>query len=97
MKRLKRRRLNLKRISILIIIIVLVVCLIKFLPNKNNELKNETIITPEPLFKENKLSLVMVGDALIHDRLYNDAYHDGSYDFKPYLKLIKEKIKDYDD
>ena len=38
----------------------------------------------------------MVRDALIHDRLYNDAYNDGVYDFKPYLKLIKDKVKNHD-
>ena len=40
--------------------------------------------------------MIMVGDALIHDRLYNDAYNGTTYDFKPYLKYIKEVVSSYD-
>ena len=97
MKRLKRRKIKIKRIIIAILIpIIITIALIKAFPKKEKE---EKILEPteqELVVKEDKLNLVMVGDALIHDRLYNDAYHDGTYDFKPYLKLIKEKIKDYD-
>lgn len=96
MKRYKKtkRKLNLKNISILllIIIIILTIILISIKPKKE-EVK-------EPVIKDNKkeykLSLIMAGDALIHDRLYNDAYKDGEYDFRPYLRLIKEKVKKYD-
>ena len=95
MKR-KRRKLKTKRIIILLIMLIgIIFFTVKLLPKKDIELdKKET--PKEEIIKEDKISLVMVGDALIHDRLYNDAYHDGVYDFKPYLKLIKEKIKDYD-
>ena len=41
-------------------------------------------------------SLVMVGDALIHSAVYEDAYNGTSYDFKPMLSRIKPLIKDYD-
>ena len=41
-------------------------------------------------------SLVMVGDALIHSAVYEDAYTGDGYDFKPMLKEIKPLIKDYD-
>ena len=46
--------------------------------------------------KEMDASLVMVGDALIHSAVYEDAYTGSSYDFKPMLKEIKPMIKDYD-
>ena len=90
----KGRKINLKRISILFIIIILILLLILIkIPNKKTEVKS---LEKKDTKEEYKLSLVMVGDALIHDRLYNDAYKDGGYDFKPYLKLIKDKIKNYD-
>ncbi len=47
--------------------------------------------------KEYKASLVMVGDALIHNSVYDDARtSNGSYDFKPMLENIKPLIKTYD-
>ena len=54
--------------------------------------------TPEvirPLNYEAKL--LMVGDALIHSSVYNDALtEDGNYDFKPMLKYVKPILKSYD-
>ncbi len=46
----------------------------------------------------NKLSMVMVGDALIHDSVYNDAYNNSTktYDFTKQLELIKPIISSYD-
>ncbi len=42
-------------------------------------------------------SLVMVGDALIHSAVYQDARQaDGSYDFKPMIARIKPMIENYD-
>lgn len=47
--------------------------------------------------KEYKASLFMVGDALIHYGVYNDAKQsDGSYDFKPMLEYIKPISSKYD-
>lgn len=46
--------------------------------------------------KEYKASLIMVGDALIHNSVYQDAYSNGTYDFKPMLENIKPVIKKYD-
>lgn len=45
--------------------------------------------------KDMDVSLVMVGDALIHSSIYDDAYNGTSYDFKPMLSKIKPLIKDY--
>ena len=43
------------------------------------------------------MSLVMVGDALIHDSIYKDAYvGDNNYDFMDMFTDIGEIIKDYD-
>ena len=47
--------------------------------------------------KEYHASLFMVGDALIHSAVYQDAkVSDGSYDFKPMLELIKPISSKYD-
>lgn len=97
--RKKKRKLNLKRISLLLLVLVVaIISIIYLIHNKKPKYKldNKAVVTEEAKVKEYKLNMIMAGDALIHDRLYNDAYHDGSYDFKPYLKLIKEKVKDYD-
>ena len=92
----KKRKLKSKRIIILVLLLIAIIFLIiKLIPHKE-EKPLEDIKLSEEIKKEDKISLVMVGDALIHDRLYNDSYHDGIYDFKPYLKLIKEKISNYD-
>ena len=57
------------------------------------EEKQEEIKVP----KEYTASLFMVGDALIHSCVYQDAKQaDGSYDFKPMLELIKPISSKYD-
>jgi len=93
--KIKRKKLKIKNISIILIIIITFLSTILFIQNKvkkDNIIKNINIESPQ----EYTLTLAMVGDALIHDRLYNDAKTDNGYDFKPYLTLIKEKIKNYD-
>ena len=93
--RKKKQKISIKKISIFFLVIALIFFILKLIIPTSKE--EETLKVPElPKEKIDKLSLVMVGDALIHDRMYNDAYHDGKYDFKPYLKLIKEKVSNYD-
>ena len=47
--------------------------------------------------KEYYASMIMVGDALIHNSLYFDAKQaDGSYDFKPMLEVTKPITSKYD-
>ena len=43
-----------------------------------------------------KLNIIIVGDGLLHEALYADAFVNGTYDFKPKLELIKPIIKEYD-
>ncbi len=51
----------------------------------------------EKTSQEYKASIVMVGDALIHWGVYNDAKQsDGSYNFKPMLESIKPISSKYD-
>lgn len=99
MKRIKKK-LSLKRISSILIIPIFIILGIVYLNNNHKLTKQEDKIDivkdDKPAIKEYKLSMVMVGDALVHDRLYNDAYNGTTYDFKPYLRIIKDYIKDYD-
>ena len=83
-KKQKRNRLKIKNISILLIITILIVTTICFF-SKETYAKNENINeSPANPKKEYKLTLVMAGDALAHDRLYNAAKKDNSYDFNQY-------------
>ena len=69
-------------------------------------LKEKKVETKEPKkvlekeekeeIKTSKLSLVMVGDALLHSSVYNDAYKNGVYDFTSQLEYIKPIIQKYD-
>ena len=93
---MKRKRRKLKRISVFIILIFFLVVGIIYFSKKDVSNNNEEIISEKPTKEEYKVSLIMAGDALVHDRLYNDAYRNGIYDFKPYLSIIKEKVKNYD-
>lgn len=44
---------------------------------------------PYPKVEESKLSLIMVGDSLIHGAVYQDAKTSSGYDFKPMFSEIK--------
>ena len=63
--------------------------------------QKKTIKKEKNTSKENKksiekLSMVMVGDNLIHDKIYWDAKNEGGYDFKPIFREIKPIIQKYD-
>ena len=61
-----------------------------------NYLKDhQDVVIKQP--QDYNLKLFMVGDALIHDSIFKDAYqNDGSYDFKPMLEHIKPISSKYD-
>lgn len=89
-----------KKYVILVLIVVIVglgVYLLTQNKEKPKENKKETAeVKKEPEVKTSKLSLVMVGDGLLHSSVYNDAYKDGAYDFKPQLEYIKPIVQNYD-
>ena len=68
---------------------------------ENVEKKEDTVVedptVKEPVVEETELSLVMVGDCLIHGAIYLDAREaDGSYNFYKMIDKIKPVIKKYD-
>ncbi len=45
---------------------------------------------------QNRLKIVMVGDALLHKSVYEDARTDSGFDFTPMLESIASLLKPYD-
>lgn len=103
-KKKKKVQINLWK---LIFVIILIILAVKFVQNKGWEKlkfgKNETNSTSatqeEAKETTTSVSLVMVGDNLIHSSVYKDAQRlngGTGYDFKPIIEYIKEKTKNYD-
>ena len=86
---------------LVLLIILLCGCSIVNKENKrkdnstNNNIIDEQVI--EEVDEKKSMSLVMVGDALIHDSIYKDAYiGDNNYDFMGMFTDVGDIIKDYD-
>ena len=107
-KQVTKRKRKLKVGRILIALTILIIAIVGgcLLVNKltNNNTNNNVIAGDKNKPKEEekktyKLSMVMVGDNLIHSSIYKDANklagYDG-YDFKPMITMIKDKVKGYD-
>lgn len=92
--------LNRFKILIIIILLLIVITSVNLIKNfKTTETKEQKINNINLNIKDNpeyKLSLIMVGDALIHDDIYIDAKEGNNYNFTKMLSLIKEIVKDYD-
>ena len=96
-KRRGRKKLRKDRIILLILSFLLLSFGIYYLTNKkeNNILENKEAKEEEKV-KEYSLSLIMGGDALIHDKLYNAYKTDNGYDFKPIFTYLKEYLNGFD-
>ena len=97
-KKVKAKK-GLKVIIILLLIVVLGVFALDFFDvssyfiKSKKEKKEVSVEVP----REYEASLFMVGDALIHSCVYQDARQaDGSYNFKPQIEMIKEISSKYD-
>lgn len=92
-----KRKLKVKYSNVFFIIILII--FIFFLSSAKILLEKEIpkVEVEEPKVTETSLSLVMVGDCLIHGAIYDDAKtENGSYDFSKMLELVKPIIKSYD-
>jgi len=84
-------------------VMIIIICFF-YIDNKNTDLvleKEENMTIEEDIIEKKdekkSISIVMVGDVLIHDSIYNDAYiGDNNYDFKDMFLDIEPLIKDYD-
>lgn len=90
-------------LAILDFILVFVIVGILLFPKDSREIHSpDTLIALSqleveiPKTEHKELSLVMVGDALIHGSVYKDAYQNGTYDFRPMLELIKPITQSFD-
>ena len=100
----KRRRLKpvVKNTLFLLVIILLSTLVITFAFNNDNKTKKDDNKVEKNIKKENitvepaEYRLDMVGDALIHDKIYNDAKTGNTYDFKKMISLIKPITSKYD-
>lgn len=105
----KTRRIQIKLWKLLLIIAIIVAGVMIFsnkngenifqkISKKNND-NTETIQVHVPEETTTSMSMVMVGDNLIHSSIYKDANRlagGNGYDFAPIIELIKEKVKNYD-
>ena len=86
-----------KYVIVALLALTLASILIVFtLKEKKVETKEPKKVLEKEEIKTSKLSLVMVGDALLHSSVYNDAYKNGVYDFSSQLEYIKPIIQKYD-
>ena len=91
-----------KKYVIFVVLIILILIFISglYLLKKESqnepkqEEKTEEAQKEEP--KISKLSLIMVGDALLHGSVYRDAYKNGVYNFDSQLEYIKPIVQNYD-
>lgn len=97
---MKKRKLK-KKFKILLVLILIIITMVIFLINqkpkvepKKEEIKKEEVKKVEDSKKE--MSLIAVGDVLIHDSVYKDAKTSNSYDFSSMFELIKPILKKYD-
>ena len=97
----KKLRKNVKNFLILTIFVILASYTGWFLQRNESLNKQKVVINYETVNtkKTTKVSMAMVGDALIHATVYltaNRYANYNGYDFKPMLKYTKELIQDYD-
>ena len=102
----KRRKVRLKKKGKLFFIIILVVCAgivyfssssFSFFKSTDKVEKKDVIKKEVKKDKDYTAKVFMVGDALIHSAVYEDARQsDGSYDFTPMLSAIKPISSKYD-
>lgn len=94
----RRRKVNKKKVILFILIIIILVIGSIFIVSKlfDKEVVPSDNITDKDNDKEYSINMLMVGDLLVHDRLYNAMKTSDGYDFKPALTYIKDIVKDYD-
>jgi len=91
-------------ISILLLLIIIVFGVVYLI--NDSKMESKPIIKEEPKKQEevkeedevvdNELSLIMVGDCLIHGAIYSDAREGNTYNFYKMIDLIKPIISSYD-
>ena len=99
----KKVRIKKGFFALLLLFIIIGLGIWYYIYNQSSKLNNKVEKkVKEPIVEKKKVEnyqakIFMVGDALIHWGVYNDAKQsDGSYDFKPMLEAIKPISSKYD-
>ena len=106
MRKSKKKKVKLWVKIFLFIFVIMIFCLCgfifysKYLKKENNDTNTNKVNEVEKVEeKKYEVSLIAVGDNLIHSSLYKDANRHANYngyDFKPMLTYIKEIVTNYD-
>ena len=97
----KRRRIKKKSIILLFVLIILLIFIVILLQNHKPNVVDKNVKDVEKFVNNNgndvkKMSLIAVGDVLIHESVYKDAKTDNGYDFKKMFTMVKPIISKYD-
>lgn len=96
----KKKRCNLTifgKVIVIFFFLLTIFFILRGIPKQEiKENKSIKKVLKKETKKEMKASLLMVGDALIHSTLYQDAKTNYGYDFKPMLERIKPIASKYD-
>ncbi len=101
---MKKRKLKKSVYITFTIIVLFALTMVLFLQNqnKNNVDKSKEVVNQNDIedndekLKEKRLSLFAVGDILIHESVYKDAYENGTYNFHKMFTEVEPIIKKYD-
>ena len=94
----KRKKDKVLRIFVVLIILIIGIYFgYNKLLNTHNNISSDSKVNVDDNNHSTSISLIMAGDNLINDKLYNAAKKDdGSYDFKSMYSYIKDIVKNYD-
>lgn len=94
----KRKKDKVLRIFVVLIILIIGIYFgYNKLLNNHNNISSDSKANVDDNNHSTSISLIMAGDNLINDKLYNAAKKDdGSYDFKSMYSYIKDIVKNYD-
>ena len=94
----KRKKDKVLRIFVVLIILIIGIYFgYNKLLNNHNNINSDSKVNVDDNNHSTSISLIMAGDNLINDKLYNAAKKDdGSYDFKSMYSYIKDIVKNYD-
>ena len=94
----KRKKDKVLRIFVVLIILIIGIYFgYNKLLNNHNNISSDSKVNVDDNNHSTSISLIMAGDNLINDKLYNTAKKDdGSYDFKSMYSYIKDIVKNYD-
>ena len=98
---MKKRKIKKWVFIPLLLIVVVIISSVFFslkkpIEKKEKKIKETNVEQKIENPKEKKMSLIAVGDVLIHESVYKDAYESGTYNFHKMFEYIEPILKKYD-